>query len=188
VGIRPARLERATAAIFVQMERAMARKNLKSNKARITEDRREDKAVRATKPGRIAGIVAFCLGAITMAVAFVLTPLGAWCVTHYEPAVISVTKCDHKPQTAAKNKRSQPPDSEELARLSRARRSRKVEKRKDPMAELRRIEEINARNRRMMEQRTALPGHPSPRPTVPRPHHPATPRPSTPSPTGYVRP
>ena len=170
----------------------MARKSLKSNKTQTTEDRREDKAVRTTKPWRPAGI-AFCLGAIVMAAAFVLTPLGAWCVTHYEPAVISVTKCDHKPQTHAKDKGSRPPDPEQLARLAQAsaarnRRGKEAKNKKDPMAELRRIEAINARNRRMMEQRTALPGHPSLRPTMPQPHHPATPRPSTPSPTGYVRP
>ena len=145
----------------------MASKSLKSNKARITEERREDKAAQATKPWRIG--VAFCLGALVMAVAFVLTPLGAWCVTHYEPTAISVTKCDHRP--------------EELARLAQARaaqnsRSRKAEKRKDPLAELRRIEAINAQNRRMMEQRTAPRGYRRPQPTAPQPHHSVTPRPS----------
>lgn len=134
----------------------MARKSLKSSKARTTEQRHEDKAARTTKPWRITGS-AFCLGAIVMAVAFVLTPLGAWCVTHYEPMVISVTKCDHKPQGAGRNKGSCPPDPEELARLAQRRaaqnrRGKKAEKKKDPLAELRRIEAINARNRALLNR------------------------------------
>jgi hypothetical protein len=153
----------------------MASKNLKSNRTRITEDRREDKTTRAAKPWRRVSIE-FCLGVAAMAVAFVLTPLGSWCVTRYEPTVISVTKCDHKPQPAAMNRASQRPDPEELARLAQARvaqggRSRKSQKPKDPLAELRRIEAINAQNRRMMTHRTAAPGHahPHPQPTVPQP-------------------
>jgi hypothetical protein len=141
----------------------MASNSLKSNKTRITEARREDKTTRAAKPWRRVSIE-FCLGVAAMAVAFVLTPLGSWCVTRYEPTVISVTKCDHKRPAAAMNRASQRPDPEELARLAQARGaqggvSRKSEKPKDPLAELRRIEAINAQNRRMMIHRTAAPGH-----------------------------
>ena len=162
----------------------MARKSLKSNKARITKEPCEVKAAQAKKPLRATGI-AFCLGALFMAGAFVLTPLGDWCFTHYEPTAITVTKCDHKPQGAGRNRGSRPPDPETLARLAQGRgardsrsKSKKAEKRKDPMAELRRIEAINAQNRRLMEQRTALPGHRRPQPTAPQPHYSANPRPS----------
>lgn len=180
----------------------MASKNVKSSNARITEERREGRAAQAKKPWRKVSIE-FFLGAMVMAAAFILTPLGPWCVTHYEPMVISVAKCDHKPQAAAKNKGSQQPDPDAMLKLAQARaaqgqdgRNRKTEKAKDPLAELRRIEEINARNRRMMTQRTVRRGYASPQPTVPQPyspaipqpHQPAIPRPAVPAHTGYVRP
>jgi len=137
----------------------MARKSLKSNKARIAKQRREIKVAQARKPWRVAG-VAFCLGAIVTAGAFVLTPLGAWCVTSDNTASASATKGNDKPQMGAKKKARRRPDPEELARLARAsaarnRRDKKTEKKKDPLAELRRIEAINASNRALLNRHTA---------------------------------
>ena len=56
----------------------MARKSSKSNKARITKQRRQAKAAPSRNPWLIAG-VAFCLGVIVTAGAFAWTPLGAFC-------------------------------------------------------------------------------------------------------------
>lgn len=172
----------------------MAGKSLKSNKARIAKQRRQGKAARARKPWRIAGI-AFCLGAIVTAGAMAFTPLGRLCIAGDNAAAASATKDDNKPQRGA---RPQPPDPEQLARIAQGRAARNrggkdTENKKDPLAELRRIEAINARNRSLLNRHTAhRPGpmgsHDHPRqptthqpPGVPRPVMPThNPTPTTP--------
>ena len=156
----------------------MARKSLKSNKARIAKQRRGIKVAQARKPWRIAG-AAFCLGAIVAAGALVLTPLGAWCVTGENAGTASTVKCSHETQAVAGNKGSQPPGPEELARLvqagaARNRRGEETESKKDPMAELRRIEAINARNRALLNPHTVRP--PGSTGSHVHPHQPATPQ------------
>ncbi len=69
----------------------MARKSLKSNKARIAKHRRENKAARDKKPWTMMG-VAFGLGVIITAGAFVLTPIGVLCVTSDKTPAASVSK------------------------------------------------------------------------------------------------
>ena len=170
----------------------MASKSVKSNKARIAKQRRETKAARAGTSWRIVG-VAFCLGVIVTAGAFVLTPLGVWCVTDDNPSVASATKNGGKPQADADNEGARQPDPDELLRLAQAhaardKMSRKTEKAKDPLAELRRIEEINARNRRIMTQRTTPGGHLHPHPSPSQPTGPTARQPQQPSIPGSVSP
>jgi hypothetical protein len=183
----------------------MMSKSLKSHTAPVVGERRKDQAPRGIKSWLRVGIE-FVMGALVMFLVFILTPLGALCVPRDASSVIVMAREKLQPPALAKSDGARSPDPDELLRRAQAqaakgRQSKKPEKVKDPLAELRRIEEINARNRSMMARRTGLPGqshshshpHPQPgvrrpQPAVPQPYQPVSPRPVAPVYPGHGRP
>jgi len=170
----------------------MARKSLKADKARIAKKRREAKGARDKKPWTMMAI-AFGLGMIVMAGAFVLTPLGALCVRSDKTTAASVSKDGDKAvirgdanankgdagplaKTGDKGKRPVVRDPGDSAGVGG----------NEALAELRRVREINARNRNLMEAAARRAGQPqAPKPLVPQVPKPTIPgQHPTPTPPG----
>ncbi len=118
----------------------------------------------------LAGGLGVVIGGCVMALAFLATPLGDYC---RKPIQITITKMDG--QNAAPKLAQKEPPQRDAGKQGKAESGKPTMP--DPMAELRRIEAMNAQNRRLMglePQRSGLPGQPA-IPHMPRPTEPAIP-------------
>jgi len=155
----------------------MARNSLKANKARIAKKRREAKAAqgKGKRPWTMMG-VAFGLGMIVTTGAFVLTPLGALCITNDKTPAVSVSR-DRDKAVVQGDGNANKGDAGPLAKTGDQPKHPTVPGpgdppgagKNDPLAELQRVREINARNRKLMEAAAGRAGQPpTPKPPVPQ--------------------
>ena len=112
-------------------------------------------------------VFSFCLGVLATAAVLVLTPVGQGLVAPLRESEAATADSSNPQGTAKRPAKKAEAPSPQI----------------DPMAELRRVQEINARNRRLTNPGPRVPQIPGPNlphPNVPQPPVPQPPAPPTP--------